>query len=365
MKWKLSQISVLLALWLTFHQPITRPHPITVQDEEQERDIESTEVLRGRRRGKNPQAGRGGRYRDKQPAPPNRVAQDRDRKSPVGQTSNVPKNATVTDAKQFPVGPPPKGKTYITLGITLWRVRLATESEREDAKVPKEVMTWNKQEHEVVVTRISDDSPVTAGDLIQISIEYLPDSDGADLTRQNRAGYLYVINREEFPGNVLKNPRLIFPTQLTYEGDNRLLPGKTVTLPEPNRPFRIKRGSEGGQSQAYETYTFILSPDSLKLPQKLDETAMVLPTDLVGNWERELSMGEVRADLLGGVGQTRTRRELRSSGDVDEERGTEDTEEDLTQADPPPQIVFRRAVEPGAAMMVTVRLPFKGALTRP
>jgi hypothetical protein len=162
----------------------------------------------------------------------------------------------------------------------------------------------------------------------------------------------------------LKNARLIFPTRLTYEGDSRLLPGKIVTLPDPKRPFRIRRGE---QAQTYETYTIILSPVPLdsELPQKLGKKAMELSPELVKAWERKWSANPARADLLGGVEQTRTQREVGASGDAGEVRSTEDTEEDLTQDDPPPQTVFRRVVKPGETMLVTIRLPFKEAAIKP
>src|SRR5215210_365644 len=173
MKRKLSQISVLVALWLTFYQPIL-PRLAEAQDESLQRDIESTEVTRGRRRGKNPQPGRGDRYRVKQPAIPNQTAQVRNRKSRTGRTSRTQESRTKTAGQQFPVGTPPKGKTYITLGVTLWRIRPATEAESKDPKVSTERMIWDGQEHEVVATRISDENSITEKDLIQMTIEYLP-----------------------------------------------------------------------------------------------------------------------------------------------------------------------------------------------
>jgi len=365
MKRKLSQIAVLLALGLTFYQPITL-RLAEAQDEDQGRDIEAIEVTGGRRRGKNPQLGGSYRYRVRQPVVPNRTVQARNKQSRTGQTSRIQQSATKASTQQFPVGPPPKGQTYITLGITLWRIRPATEAEIKDPKVSTEEMAWDGQEHRVVVTRMSDESPITEKDLIQMTVEYLPDRTGADAMPSNQAGYLYVINREQF-GNDLKNARLIFPTLLTYDGDNRLLTGKTVTLPGPKRPFRIKRGDDHRQAQAYETYTIILSPVLLdsELPEDLGRTAMALSPGLLKRWEERWNVSEAKADLLGRSGQARTQRELEASGDIDDVRSTEDTAKDLTQDDPPPQTVFRKVVKPGETMLVTIRLPFKATATKP
>lgn len=338
-KRRLHRMSILLVLWLAVYQPVAS-QPTAAQGEEKERDIEAKEVLPGRRQGKNPRQASSYRYRVKRP-------------------TNVT-GAAKAAGPLFPAGPPPKGKAYMTIGVTLWRVRPATEAESKDPKVSIERMMWERQERDVVVTRISDDSPIGDQDLIQMSVEYLPDRYGAGAGPANRAAYLYVVNQEQFPDGSLKNARLIFPTQQTYEGDNRLLPGKTVTLPDPERPFRVSRGNSG-QAQAYETYTIILSPTPLesKLPEEIGRDAMELSPDLVAGWGRLWGADEARADLRSSIGQSRTQRELAANGDTGGARSTKDSDEDLTQDDPPPQTVFRKVVRPGAAMLITVRLPFK------
>lgn len=349
MRQKLFSVSALL-LWAVLYG--TAPYRMAaVQEPQDERDIEAKEVLRDRRKSKTPTSSHSYRYRVR---PPGQVMAGN-----LPSRRAAPKAGTETKEQyQFPVGSPPRDRTYITIGVTLWRVSLATEVERKEIEVAKERMTWDQQEREVVVTRISDESAITDQDLVQMSIEYLAHRDGAGVGPSNRAGYLYVINREQFSDGSLKKARLIFPTRLTYVGDNRVLPGKTVTLPDPSRPFRIKR-SDSGQAQAYETYTIILSPVPLELPQDFGRMAMELSPDLVARWERQWGGGEVRADLQGGLGQAREQRELKANGDTGEARGTEDSAEDLTQDDRPPQTVFRGVVKPGGKMLVQVKLPFR------
>jgi hypothetical protein len=80
--------------------------------------------------------------------------------------------------------------------MTLWRVRPVTENDQQ-SRLRKEWMTWDQNDHEVVVTRISDKDPIPNQELIQMTIEYLSDGNAR---AANRAGYLYVINREQFPG---------------------------------------------------------------------------------------------------------------------------------------------------------------------
>jgi hypothetical protein len=261
---------------------------------------------------------------------------------------------------EFPTDTP-RNRINVTIGMTLWRVRPVTEKDQQ-SRLRKEWMTWDQNDHEVVVTRISDKDPIPNQELIQMTIEYLPDGNARVA---NRAGYLYVINREQFPDGSLRNARLIFPTLLTYDGDNRLLPGKTVTLPDPKRPFIISRAI-AGEPQTSEVYTIILSPFSLnsELPQPLRRNAMELSPQLVASWERRWAVREIRADLKGGLGRVRTDRELDSSGNVEDTRSTKDSAEDLTQDDAAPQTVFRSAVKPSTGMLFTVRVPFQ-SLTKP
>jgi hypothetical protein len=347
-------MAVVLLVWVTLNPPPVF-RGVTGQQEDQQRDIEAKEVLKSRRRGKNPTPNNRYYY---QP----RLRGTRDGRRPG--SKRTPKNIDTTAS--FPIEELSKNESYLTVGVTLWGVQVASEIEKQDSKVTKERMTWDQQEHLVVVKRVSDESPIPNQELLQMTIEYLPDQAGPGPRGSNRAAYLYVINREQFLDGSIKNARLIFPTLLTYGGDNRLLPGKTVTLPDPTRPFRIKRDATA-QSQAYETYTIILSPRPLdsQLPREISRRAMELSPELVAAWERQMGITEVRADLRDGVGQVRTQRELGASGDTDELRGTEDSAEDLTQDDLPPQIVFRKKAKPDAGMLVIVRVPFKEPLKRP
>ncbi len=322
------KLSALLILIGTLWSPVLGQRT-SAQEVDDQRDVRAKEVLKGRRRGKT-----------------------------------VPKRDEVyTTNKPFPLGAPPRNMTYVTVGFTLWRIHVANDAQSKDPKVQKEHMSWDEQDHEVVVTRMSDVNPIPDQELIQMTIEYLPSGGEVEA---NRARYLYVINREQFSDGKLRNARLIFPTLKTYDGDNRVLPGKTVTLPNPERPFIISRAVSQGP-QVSEAYTIILSPVSLnsELPQPLSNKAMNLSEELLATWEKRWRAVEVRADLRNGVGQARTEREIDSNGDLEETRGTKDSAEDLTQSDPPPQTVFRSTVRRGAAVLFTVRVPFDKSLTKP
>ena len=198
---------------------------------------------------------------------------------------------------------------------------------------------------------------------MQMMIEYLAVRNQASKQQSNRIGYLYVINRVQYSNGTFGPARLIFPTSRTYGGDNRVLPGKTVTLPAPERPWQIRR-TRSGPAQAFETYTLIISPVPLKDNQRRelqgdDASSKVLET-LISGSTRVSGGGESRGDLERGEGQLITQREQAASGNPTlRQRDTGELDSDLTLADPPPQIVFSKVLRPGERMLVTIKLPFR------
>lgn len=259
----------------------------------------------------------------------------------------------------------PPGHSYVALGVTIGRGRRATEAELKDHQIAKVRM---RSGEDYVLERISDTTTVTDGTLMQMIIEYLahPDAAGSRLTDQ--VGYLYIINREQYPNGKYGPPKLIFPTRRTYDGDSRVLPGKTVTLPVPDRAWRVSR-SASETAQAFETYTIIVSPTPLKDASgrelqrgNLGAGSLTLDETLVAGWVRLWGGGEWRGELEDGAGQLVTRREQIASGDPARgERSTDEESSDLTKEDAPPQVVYRRVLSPGGTMLVTVKLPFKDA----
>ena len=278
-------------------------------------------------------------------------------------------NRSYRTSRAFPAGTLPKGKTFLTVGVTIGRGRLATDAEISNSDVAKVkgCVQWEDKKcidrKAMVLARISDDNSVSDKDQIQMTIEYLASLDASGARQSNSIGYLYVINREQYPDGTYSKPKLIFPTLNTYNGDNRVMPGKTVAMPEPERPWTISR-SDSGKVQAYETYTIIVSPEPLKdlsgREIQLDTKSIMLDEKLVASWMRLWGGSEARGDLENGAGQLITQREVKSSGSLGvKKRSTDEDEDDLRQDDPPPQVIFRKVVNPGGHMLVTIRLPYK------
>lgn len=286
---------------------------------------------------------------------------------------SVPRQFYQADAS-FPEELLLRGRSLATIGVTIARGRVATEAEILDRTIAtvQGCVKWTDDKcvdrKSMVLPRILDDTPVSDGDQIQMTIEFLSYLTGSG-QQVNRIAYLYVINSEQYADGSWGEARLIFPTLRTYGGDNRVLPGKTVTLPAPNRPWTISR-SVSGKQHVFETYTVIVSAQPLtglegqKL--QLKERAIELDEALVGSWIRKWGGKEARAVLENGVGQLTTQREVDSSGTVDaRERGTHDEADDLSLDDPAPQVVFRKIVNPNDKLLVTIKLPFKQPTATP
>lgn len=267
------------------------------------------------------------------------VAGARIESQPANGAIAAPANPRVYDAEaSFPTGPLPKGMVYATIGFTVWRTRPAMA--RDGADAARETIDSQEMASERIADSLAD------GDRLYLGIESLT---GAFLP--DKGGYLYVINREQYADGTFGRARLIFPTLLTYDGQNRVRPGEPIVLPDTNRPFIIKRSSP---AQVAETYTIILSPWKFPLPKELGTKAMELPDNLVADWEKQYGGWMYRARLRGGVGQARTKREQTVGS-----RTTIDTAEPLTQNEPVPQSCYRGAVKSGNPAMVTVALRFK------
>ncbi|MDT4967580.1 MAG: hypothetical protein QOJ64_2317 [Acidobacteriota bacterium] len=291
---------------------------------------------------------------------------------PTGKSTNPRRYRYLIRTHPRPTSRSPKGTVYASIGVTIGRARAATDAEVKDTSIAKVSVCAERQENrcvrwqEMAVERISDSTPITNGTLIQMMIEYLAYKDAAGMNQDsNRLGYLYVINRVEFKDKTASPPRLIYPIKSNFGGHSLVLPGKTVMLPGPRLPWRVTRNKAAVQE--FETYIIIISPVPLKdtnglelQGDNLSDIPLALDEQLVRNWIKWWGGGEVRLDLENGVGQLFSQREQAAGGDPAQmTRDSALIDADLNQADPPPQIGFSKAINPGGTMLITIKLPFK------
>lgn len=241
----------------------------------------------------------------------------------------------------YPVGQPPPGTSYATIGFNVWRTRPVTTRDIDDAARD------TVEAEETVSERIDDGEYISVGERFRFSIESLTEG-----FLPNNGGYLYVINREQYADGSFGKAWLLFPNAQTFNGENIIKTGQPLELPKSAVPYRIQR-STGRSDQVAETYIIIISPWKFLLPP-LGEKRTELPPDQFADWERQFSGRAYRASLRGGVGKTRTKREQKVGT-----RETVEADEPLTSNDPLPQTILRTVVKKGAPAMVTVALRIK------
>lgn len=225
------------------------------------------------------------------------------------------------------------------LGLTIWRLRPA-KGPAEGARL---LVQDGGAESAWVAERVDADAPLDVGDRVRLSFE------------SARAGYLYVIDREQYADGTASEPYLIFPTSRTRGGDNRVEAGRLVEVPDQaDRPnyFSVRRSRP---DQVAEALTVIVAPTPIEGLTASGSARKLAVADVV-RWERDWGGAVEQFALDGGAAKAWT---------TPEQRAGADGSRLLTQDDPPPQTVFRLKSAPGAPVLVTVRLPYGAGAPRP
>lgn len=219
------------------------------------------------------------------------------------------------------VSPKPSSKSRSTqathLGLTIWRLRRAM-----DAEVGERIIVQEEGETvEWIPERVKTGAPLRIGEKIRLSFE------------SQQAGYLYVINREQYADGSLGEPLLIFPTTRTRNGDNQVVAGRLIEIPaQDDRPnfFTMRRGR---MDQTGEQLIVLITPQPLP-DLAIGATPLKLSEDVVKRWEQSWGPEVATFEMAPGGLRTWTK--------VEREAGA-DTTRRLTQADPAPQTIFRIA----------------------
>ena len=225
-----------------------------------------------------------------------------------------------------------KNANYKQLGLTIWRLRPAQKTDNGARIIVQE----GEESNEWTPERVAANTPLKIGERIRFSFE----SPGA--------GYLYVIDREQYADGSTGEPYLIFPTTRTRSGDNQVAPGHIVEIPaQDDRPnyFRLKQTR---QDQTGELLTVIVAAQPL--PEiTISANALKLAPELVAQWEKQWGAQSERFEMTAGAGKLWTKAE--------QEAGANATRQ-LSQEDPGPQTIYRVAVKAGAPMLVKVKMRY-------
>jgi hypothetical protein len=258
-----------------------------------------------------------------------------------GTTSSVRKNTAASKpklaryrraTKGLPLSPKSPRLPGTEIGITIWRLRPSRSEDPGNARLLVMGTQWTPE-------RIEADTSLKVGDRVRISIE------------APRAGYLYVVDREQYADGSLGDAYLIFPTKTTRGGDNKAFPGRLIDIPaqEDNPNHFTLVPSPGRQDQIGEVLSIILTPYALKLD--LADKPLRVPNNDILEWERLWGTAFERFEMEDGAGQTWTKEEKEAAASTGRRQ--------LTQAEPAPQTIYRLAPTKHDSLLITVRLNYR------
>jgi len=183
------------------------------------------------------------------------------------------------------------------------------------------------------------DTRLKVGERVRISVE------------SPRAGYLYVVDREQYADGSLGDAYLIFPTTRTRNGDNKVKPGKLIDVPaqEDTPNFYTLVPSPSRSDQVAEVLNFIVTSQPLESLPITDKPLKISKSD-IAKWEKMWSSEVERFEMEGGAGRAWTNEEKAASATSSSRL--------LTQEEPAPQTVYRIVGKAAGSLLVTVPLQY-------
>ena len=216
------------------------------------------------------------------------------------------------------------------VGVTIWRLRPANRTESGERLIVHDDNSTN----EWLPERISSTTRLTQGDRLRISVEAV------------RAGYLYVIDREQYADGSLGEPYLIFPTTRTSGGNNEVSVGRLLEIPAQDDapPFFTMRKSR--PDHVAEVVSVLVTPEPLPGVQ-IGDKALKLSDTQVASWEKSWGSDVGRLEMsTAGQAWTKEEKESRTRA--------------LTSAAPAPQLLFYRpSLKSTDPIFVKLRLAYR------
>ena len=214
------------------------------------------------------------------------------------------------------------------VGMTLWRLRPPRPTDSgERLIVHDDATVW-------VPERISATTRLGQGDRLRISVEAV------------RAGFVYIIDREQYADGSLGQPDLIFPTTRTGGGDNEVAIGRLLDIPaqDDSPPFFVMKKTRA--DHVAEVLSVIVSPSKLEGLNITDKALQLTDAQMV-SWEKAWGTSVGRMEMaMAGQPWTKEEKDARTRA--------------LTASAPPPQLVFYRpSVKPTEPMFVKLRLSYQ------
>ncbi|HWW74940.1 MAG TPA: hypothetical protein VNZ44_06045 [Pyrinomonadaceae bacterium] len=219
------------------------------------------------------------------------------------------------------------------VGVTVWRLRPSREADEGERMIVHEgsdAAAW-------IPERVPGNAGLSEGDRVRLSIEAA------------RAGYLYVIDREQYADGTLGEPYLIFPTTRTLGGDNKVKAGRLVDIPaqEDSPPFFTLRRSRA--DQVGELLSVIVTPAPLDELQ-IGAQAQRLSPERVARWEKAWERQTGRMELSDGAGKVWTKEE--------KEAGASPARLLKASAPNPQTLYYRPGIKSDEPLLINVRLQY-------
>lgn len=223
------------------------------------------------------------------------------------------------------------------LGVTIWRLRPANTADKGARILVQE----NAKGTEWTPERVSAGTELRVNDRVRLTIE------------SPRAGYLYVVDREQYADGSFGDPFLIFPTSRTRGGDNRAEPGKLIDIPaqEDNPNYFTLIPSPSRQDQTAEVLSVIVTTEPLENFEPSDRP-IKLSRSQVEKWEKQWGTRVEQYELEGGAGRTWSKEEREAARAGVAGRY-------LTQEDPSPQTIYLVEGKNNKGLLVTVPLRYR------
>jgi hypothetical protein len=235
--------------------------------------------------------------------------------------------------------PPDRVVAETVVGVTLWRLRPVKPNDTGERILVQE----GSESADWIPERVEADTKLTAGTRVRLSVEAA------------RAGYLYVIDREQYADSSVGEPYLIFPTTRTNGGNNEVKTGRIIEIPtqDDRPPFFTLKPSRS--DQVSEVISVLVSPTPLE-GLRIGEKAQKLSVQQVALWEKSWGGTFGRLEMQNGAGKTWTRQEKEAGADATRS---------LSQDEPAPQTLFYKPeAKSGQPVLVNVSLRYRRAQTR-
>lgn len=259
-------------------------------------------------------------------------ARTESRRRPAAAVSKAPRYTRKTPSLLAALNP---AFGTMEIGVTIWRLRPAMGNDG-GARV---LVMENARTSQWTPERIEADTPLRVGERVRISIE------------SPRAGYLYVIDQEQYADGSLGEPYLIFPTLRTRGGDNQVRPGKLIDIPaqEDDPSYFTLVPSPSRSDQVAEVLAIIVLPEPLEALRITDKPLKISKSE-VAKWEKAWSNEVERFEMADGAGKTWTQ--------VEKAASSIGTGRLLTQEEPGPQTIYRIASKAKNGFLVSVPLRY-------